>query len=125
MTIQTSEARLETKKKNVEKVWAKFDAIVMIRRGGGLARGFIQLAVEEKEIAGAEAEGIVDSYILGFEVRRRQLLKVEECKILRRRRRVCEWMVGSFCLEILWSLLRCFEETSDACGSEEIWGGLN
>ena len=59
ITIQTSEARLKTKKKNVEEVWAKFDAIVMIRRGGGLARGFIQLAVEEKEIAGAEAEGIV------------------------------------------------------------------
>ena len=44
------------RRENVEKVWAKFDAIVMIRRGGGLARGFIQLAVEEKKLAGAGAE---------------------------------------------------------------------
>lgn len=29
----------------------------MIRRGGGLARGFIQLAVEEKKIAGGESRG--------------------------------------------------------------------
>jgi hypothetical protein len=33
----------------------------MIRRGGGLARGFIQLAAEEKKIAGAGAEETLDS----------------------------------------------------------------